>query len=51
MSIKERAVRLLRIEQLKKDRQIYTDAIKTGHKFSIYYAKQVAALDIKIEAI
>ena len=51
MTLKEKIAQSQQINQLKSEMSIYDDAIKSGSKFSDYYATKSAAIKANIEAI
>lgn len=51
MTLKEKVLRQRKIDQIKQEVSIYEDAIKSGSKFSDFYATKAALLNEKLEAI
>lgn len=51
MTLKEKIDQARKVDQLKIEMSIYDDAIKSGSKFSDFYATKSAAIKAKIESI
>jgi len=51
MTLKEKIAQARKVDQLKIEMSIYDDAIKSGSKFSDFYATKSAAIKNKIESI
>ena len=51
MTLKEKIARSQKIDQLKKERKIYLDAIQNGSKFSEFYTIKADELTEQLAAI